>query len=711
MRQTTTKVTTTLGLVLVLLLGSLGVAGAQEAPATEAAGFVQGANGIGDPYFPRDGNGGYDVSHYGLELSYDPETDVLDGVATIDARTTQNLSRFNLDFDGLTISALTVDGTPATFNRSNGELRVVPATPLPVRTHFQVVVTYSGVPVAQSGIDAGSGWIPTDDGVLVVGQPHVASTWFPANDHPSDKAAFDIAMTVPDGLEAVANGALVSHDSAAGETRWVWSAPAPMATYLATVNVGEFDLSEYHDAGARPGGVDYVDALDPDINTGLVPHSGTQFAFSQAAQDTFKRLRRNIVVPAEGATMTFWTDRDTETGWDHLFVEAREVGQTNWTTLPDGNGHTDTDTGSSCPYWLGLHPFLRHYQTASGGSCTPTGTTGSWNAVSGHSDGWEQWSIDLGDFAGTTAQVAISYASDDSVQARGVGIDDIEVSTGEGTTSFEADADVMDGWTVPGAPQSSGPNENDWIVIDEAGAPPSYGDVAQDVLARQPEIVDFLSQNFGDYPFVDSGAIIDDLRDVGFALENQTRPVYAPEFFTSDDEGEAVVAHELAHQWYGDKRAVYRWKHIWLNEGFATYAEWLWSEQDGGPSAQEIFDSFYAIPANNAFWTLKIGDPGPEDLFASPVYYRGGMALHALRLEIGDTDFFDLIQQWADQPNTARSTTRNFVAMAEEVSGQQLDTFFHDWLKTTTTPALSEAAAEATSPATPPRDLDTPDAP
>ncbi len=709
MRRTSTTLAGALALTLTLLATGLGPVAAQEAPPPEALPFAPGSSGIGDPYFPKDGNGGYDVTNYGLELHYDPATDVLDGVATIDARSTQNLSRFNLDFDGLDVSSITVDGQPATFNRSNGELRVLPATGIPVRTHFEVIVTYSGVPVAQSGLDEGSGWIPTDDGVLVVGQPHVASTWFPANDHPRDKATFDIAMTVPEGLEAVANGALVSNVTEAGQTRWVWRAAAPMATYLATVNVGEFTLDQYHDPAGRPDGVDYVDALDPDLAVGLAPRTGTQFAYSQIAQDTYKRLRRNIVVPPEGATVTFWIDRDTEASWDHVFVEAREVGQRNWTTLPDGNGHTSQDTGSSCPYWLGLHPFLGRYQTPSaGGDCRPTGTTGAWHAVSGHSDGWEQWSIDLGAYAGSTAQVAITYASDDSVQNRGVAVDDIEVSTGEGTTSFEADGDVMDGWTVPGAPQSSGANENDWAVITAAEAPPSFGEVAGGVLDRQPEILGFLAGNFGDYPFADSGAIVDDVRDLGFALENQTRPVYAPEFFSSQDDGEAVVVHELAHQWYGDQRSLPLWKHIWLNEGFATYAEWLWTEHDGGPTAQDTFEDFYSIPAGSPFWDLDIGNPGPADLFDSAVYYRGAMALHALRLEIGDADFFTLIEQWAAQPGSVRVTTRNFTDLAEDVSGEELSGLIRDWVRTTAKPALSEAAAEATGTGTPPHDLSAP---
>jgi len=710
MRRTSTTVVGALAVTVALVTSGLGVSAAQEPPPpAEAALFTRGASGIGDPYFPKDGNGGYDVTNYGLELRYDPDTDVLEGVATIDARSTQNLSRFNLDFDGLTVASITVDGQPATFTRGNGELRITPAAGIPVRTHFETVVTYSGVPVAQSGIDEGSGWIPTDDGVLVVGQPHVASTWFPANDHPQDKATFDIAMSVPEGLEAVANGALVSNETTAGETRWVWRAAAPMATYLATVNVGEFVLDQYHDPAGRPDGVDYVDALDPDLSVDLVPRTGTQFAYSQIAQDTYKRLRRNVTVPPEGATLTFWVDRDTESDWDFFFVEARRVGQRDWTTLPDGNGHTSQDTGSSCPYWLGLHPFLGRYQTPSAdGGCLPTGTTGSWNAVSGHSDGWEQWSIDLGAYAGGTAQVAITYASDDSVQNRGVAVDDLEVSTGEGTTSFEDDGDPMDDWTVPGAPQSSGANTNDWTVITEDAGPPPFGEVAQGVLDRQPEIVGFLAGNFGDYPFADSGAIIDDVRDVGFALENQTRPVYAPEFFSNQEDGEAVVVHELAHQWYGDKRALPVWKHIWLNEGFATYAEWLWAEHDGGPTAQDTFEDFYSIPGGSPFWDLDIGNPGPSDLFDSAVYYRGAMALHALRLEIGDADFFTLIEQWAAQPNSVRVTTRNFTALAEGVSGEELSGLIRDWVRTTSKPALSEAASEATAAGTPPHDLSAP---
>ena len=214
--------------------------------------FRPGAAGIGDPYFPMDGNGGYDVKAYDLELAYDPATDVLDGVATIDLVATSDLSRFNLDLDGLTVHTVTVDGVAATFQRANGELKITPASPLATGTRVPVVVTYDGIPQPLPPEDDGGGFIPSDDGALVVGEPHVAAVWFPVNDHPRDKARYHFEVTVPDGLEVVANGHLVSQDSAAGFTTWVWDAPAPMASYLATVTIGEFDLDQYQDPTRPP---------------------------------------------------------------------------------------------------------------------------------------------------------------------------------------------------------------------------------------------------------------------------------------------------------------------------------------------------------------------------------------------------------------------------------------------------------------------------
>lgn len=210
------------------------------------------------------------------------------------------------------------------------------------------------------------------------------------------------------------------------------------------------------------------------------PHSGQQFMWSDRADEAYKRLARTITVPAGGATLSFWTSYNLELDFDYLVVEAHTVGQDNWTTLPDQNGHTTSDLShdQSCPGgWSNpadtanvLHPFLTHYQTfdPATGTCSNTGTTGAWNAANGSSSGWQQWQIDLGAYAGQQVEVSITSLSDWGVQQfPGVFIDDIVVSTGEGSTSFEDDGDAMDGWTVPGAPQDEagieGPNFNDWV--------------------------------------------------------------------------------------------------------------------------------------------------------------------------------------------------------------------------------------------------------
>jgi Zinc carboxypeptidase/Immune inhibitor A peptidase M6 len=208
------------------------------------------------------------------------------------------------------------------------------------------------------------------------------------------------------------------------------------------------------------------------------PHTGESFMWSDRADEAYKRLARTINVPAGGATLSFWTSFNLEQDFDYLIVEAHTVGQDNWTTLPDQNGHTSNDlsTDQSCTGgWSNLndpanvlHPFLTHYQTfnAADGSCSPTGTTGEWHAANGSSSGWQRFQIDLGAYAGQQIEVSITALSDWGLQQfPGVFIDDIEVSTGEGSTSFEDES--MGGWAVPGAPQDDagieGPNLNDWV--------------------------------------------------------------------------------------------------------------------------------------------------------------------------------------------------------------------------------------------------------
>jgi hypothetical protein len=210
------------------------------------------------------------------------------------------------------------------------------------------------------------------------------------------------------------------------------------------------------------------------------PHTGQSFMWSDRADEAYKRLTRTISVPAGGATMSFWTSYNLEQDFDYMIVEAHTVGQDDWTTLPDQNGHTSSDLSNdqSCTGgWSNpddaanvLHPFLTHYQTfdPATGTCSPTGTTGEWNAANGASGGWQQLQFDLSAYAGQQVEVSITSVSDWGLQQfPGVFIDDIDVSTDEGSTSFEDDNDPMDGWTVPGAPQDAegieGPNRNDWV--------------------------------------------------------------------------------------------------------------------------------------------------------------------------------------------------------------------------------------------------------
>ena len=464
-------------LALVLAVSASAVlsgtpAGAAPAPATP------GAPGIGDPYYPLDGNGGYDVRHYDLAIRYSPATDALAGAVRIRAVATQRLSAFNLDLDGLTVRSITVDGRPARWSRAGTELTVTPGRPLGRGHAFVTAIVYDGVPKVIHDPDLGDGGaFTTDDGVVVLGEPDVAQAWFPSNDHPSDKASFSIALTVPQGLQAISNGVPAGRSTARGWTTWRWDQAEPMATYLAMAAIGKYDVTSY-----RRDGIRFLDAIDP--------------------------------------------------------------------ALP----------------------------------------------------------------AATYALVAKSFA-------------------------------------------------------------------------REPEILRFLSGYFGPYPFRAAGGIVDADGEWDYALENQGRPIYTPQDFDTQEDGDSVVVHELTHQWYGDSVAVHRWADIWLNEGFATYAEWLWSEHEGLGTTQELFEQAYATPATAPVWHTKVADPGPPNLFVGAVYNRGAMTLQALRLTIGDRAFFKILRTWAQSHRNGNGSTAQFIALAEHLSGRDLGAFFTTWLYTASKPA------------------------
>jgi aminopeptidase N len=466
-----------------MIVVSLGAA-----PAVAGGAYRPGAAGVGDPYFPGYGNGGYDVKHYDLDIRYAPDTDTLTGRAVIRARATQNLSSFNLDFLGLTVDGLAVDGRPAPHARAGQELTIT--RNLREGSSFTVDVRYHGVPrtLLLPGFDLEAGFMHTDDGAVVAGQPEVAATWYPVNDHPRDKASYSFAVTVPAGLTAIANGVPLGSASRGGWTTWRWAQFTPMISYLATATIGEFLLDTTWRDG-RPT----VIAIDPDLPPGL----------------------------------------------------------------------------------------------------------------------------------------------------------------------------------------------------------------ADDAVGRTDEITDFLAGFFGPYPFEANGAIVDDYENLGFALENQTRSIYSWVFFDPETTtGETyVVAHELAHQWFGDSVGVEFWDDIWLNEGFATYAEFLWSEHLGEGTPQEIFDFLYAQPLDAPYWDPPPGDPGPVDLFDDSVYTRGAMTLHALRMTVGDAAFWRIVRSWYATNRNGNGSTAEFVALAERVSGQRLDALFQAWLFTQGRPPYPGLAQRAVEPA------------
>ncbi|ANP52735.1 aminopeptidase N [Streptomyces griseochromogenes] len=461
-RQTARRRTAVLRREAVLATVPVAVAALLGAAGPAPSGTT-GAAGAGDPYFPLSGNGGYHVSHYDLTLRYDTASRHLDGKAVLTARATQRLSRFDLDLKGLKVTGVTVDRSAAGFRRSGQELVVTPRHALRKDQTFRVTVTYHGTPKPVTDPDGSSdGWIPTDDGAFVAGEPQGTMTWFPGNNHPKDKASYDFTITVPEGRTAVANGVLRGQHTAHGLTTFRWHAAEPMAAYLATATVGKFKVEQY----TTPDGIPVYNAVD-----------------------------------------------------------AREA---------------------------------------------------------------------------------------------------------------------------------------------HASAP---------VLKKLPSVLGWESKLFGPYPFRAAGAIVDHAPDVGYALETQTRPVYdsAPDVST--------LVHESAHQWFGDSVSLTSWKDIWLNEGFATYAEWLYSEQHGGDSAQKTFDGLYARPADTDLWAYPPGDPGSgKNLFGAPVYDRGAMALHELRKAVGDPDFFRILRAWAAAHRAGHGTTAQFVRIAERQSGKDLDGLFHTWL-------------------------------
>ena len=238
--------------------GTVPVAPITSVPSTSSNGADQPGDGVGDELFPGLGNPGVDVTNYDVQLAFDPATDVLQATVVIDLTLTTDRQGITLDAAGPQIDSVAVDDRTATFRQDDPELRVSLPGPGHVGDHLRVAIAYHLSPKSQESIvGLSNGWFNTAGGAYVLNEPDAAHTWLPCNDHPSDKATFTVAVTVPAGLTAIANGELTDHHAAGENEVWVWREQRPMTTYLMQLFVGDYQLV----TGVGPHGLPLVSAV------------------------------------------------------------------------------------------------------------------------------------------------------------------------------------------------------------------------------------------------------------------------------------------------------------------------------------------------------------------------------------------------------------------------------------------------------------------
>jgi aminopeptidase N len=237
--------------------------------------------------------------------------------------------------------------------------------------------------------------------------------------------------------------------------------------------------------------------------------------------------------------------------------------------------------------------------------------------------------------------------------------------------------DVISGRTEDGVPNITATDKG-------LGITPAQG---RDFHDQTESIQAFLASDFGRYPFSSTGGIVAKA-GVGYALETQGRPVYDLASRPGTIPRPGLIAHELAHQWFGDSVTPERWADIWLNEGFATYSEWLLAEEQDGKPVQESFDEVYATPAGDDLWEPKTADPGRDNIFHGTVYDRGAMTLHMVRKAIGEKDFAKLLKAWPAANRDGNVSTQDFIRFTEKLSGEDLDALFQKWVYTSGKPSL-----------------------
>ncbi|MDM7856032.1 M1 family metallopeptidase [Cellulomonas alba] len=223
-------------------------------------------------------------------------------------------------------------------------------------------------------------------------------------------------------------------------------------------------------------------------------------------------------------------------------------------------------------------------------------------------------------------------------------------------------------------------------VRQVAWVPLRLREVARHDLGRQPEMLHVFEELFGPYPFGEYAVVVtDDALEI--PLEAHGLSVFGANHLDGRRGSERLVAHELAHQWFGNSLTVAHWRDIWLHEGFACYAEWLWSQASGGRSADVLaraaHDRLARLPQD-----LVIGDPGRDRMFDDRLYKRGALALHALRRTVGDAAFFATLREWTRRYRHGSVTTEAFVECASAVSRRRVDEVLEPWLHQATLPTL-----------------------
>jgi aminopeptidase N len=210
-----------------------------------------------------------------------------------------------------------------------------------------------------------------------------------------------------------------------------------------------------------------------------------------------------------------------------------------------------------------------------------------------------------------------------------------------------------------------------------------------EAFGHQPDMLAAFTKLFGEYPFQRYTVVVTE-DDLEIPLESQGLSTFGANHLRTDWDAERLVAHELAHQWFGNSLTVGAWHDIWLHEGFACYAEWLWSEESGERTAQQqAVKHWHRLDELDQ--DLLLGDPGPELMFDDRVYKRGALLLHALRLTVGDDKFFKTLRSWARTHAYSTVSTQAFIDHAEAQTGRALGDLFHAWLSKPALPELPRA--------------------